>query len=57
VEGGGKVIDPEELQGRVLVDLTEPKDRPDDIGCVERPGDVGKMIALHEQQEPPRLSA
>jgi hypothetical protein len=55
-EGGGEMIDPEELQGHVL-DLTEPEDRPDDIEHVERPDDVGKMIALHEQQEPLRLSA
>ena len=57
VEGGEEFVDPEELQGYVLVDLTEPEDRPDDIECVERPDDVGKMIALHEQQELLRLSA
>ena len=57
VEGGEEMIDQEELQGYVLVDLTEPEDRPDDIEYVERPDDVGKMIALHEQQELLRLSA
>ena len=57
VEGGEEFVDPEELQGHVLVDLTEPEDRPDDIEYVERPDDVGKMIALHEQQELLRLSA
>ena len=57
VEGGEEFVDPEELQGYVLVDLTEPEDRPDDIEYVERPDDVGKMIALHEQQELLRLSA
>ena len=57
VEGGEEFVDPEELQGHVLVDLTEPEDRPDDIEYVERPDYVGKMIALHEQQELLRLSA
>jgi hypothetical protein len=47
VVGGGEVIDPEELQGHVLVDLTEPENWPDDIERAERPDDLGKMIALH----------
>jgi hypothetical protein len=55
VEGGEEMIDPRMLEGYVLVDLTEPEKRPADIVYVERPGDVAKMIALHQERELLRL--
>ena len=50
------MIDPNVLEGYILVDLTDPGNRPAGAVYVARPDDVPKTIAQHEVQEALRLS-